>query len=187
MRTALKTHTAGSPLANAARLSRGRALNMLIGRPSVAHSWLFHCHNCFHGHSKLSSRMPASPESQLCCLPKTGQEPNTPHPLCASKVRAGGLSARHSLRKGVYPCSALHTYCGAMMAKAVGGRWPRSRTSSPGKSSPWKQAPAHPRRGTAQLSPFTTAQTSDATEGGSRKERIWKEEEGQRKRKSPHS
>ena len=86
----------------------------------------YSCYNCFHRHQKLSSRMSvinkepstASPESQLCCLHKAGREPDCP--LCAGKVWAGGLPARHDLRKGVYPCSACEHHCGANYGKSSG-------------------------------------------------------------------
>lgn len=161
---------------------------------SVAHSWLLHCHNCFHRHSKLTARCLSYIKSHQLSPLKTFvvslRLAESQIPPLSSLCQQGlhrGLSARHSLgkgRKGVYPCSALQTQGRAIMAKAVGGRWSRGRTGSPGMSSPWKQAqaPTHPRRGTAQLSPLPPPKTSDGTEGGSGKERIWKEEEGQKDR-----
>lgn len=77
------------------------------------------------------------------------------------------------------PCCACSAHRRANMEKAMGRRWPRSRTSSYGRPSLQKQDPSYISEKTNGMAFFLTAvQTWASKERGSRKQRLRKREGG---------
>lgn len=129
-----------------------------------------------------------SPEN-LCCLPEIGREPNSPLILPVPTRSAPGACLQGTVWERAERVSTPALLCKHRAEQL----WQKQWVGDDQEGEPvllecqvsanrLRLLPTHPRRGTAQLSPLPPPKTSDGTEGGSGKERTWKEEEGQKNR-----